>query len=379
MSAVEAFKSATNYRPIDLGEVEPAVRADKVSYWFGQGENKTRALIDVALEVEPGEIVILTGPSGSGKTTLLTLIGALRSVEQGSLRVLGREMAGLSSSESVSLRRDIGFIFQKHNLFSSLTAFENVRMATALKPSSVGTMNDRAVEILGRLGLGERIGHRPSQLSGGQSQRVAIARALVNEPRLILADEPTASLDARSGQEVLGLLQELASGPTRTTVLIVTHDQRVLERADRIVNLVGGRIVSNVKPELSIRVVRTLATLPQLEGLNTATLARLADHMLVEYASAGDVVVQRGDPGDRIYVIGQGIAEAQDEDGSTRELNVGQAFGTISELSKRTVPETVIARTRLELFVMGTAALQRVLATDKDLNQRVRQYYMSRQ
>src|SRR5262249_19006061 len=187
-------------------------------------------LWDIDLEIGRGEIVILTGPSGSGKTTLLTLIGALQSVERGEVRVLGHDVVRLDRAARVALRREVGFIFQSHNLFSSLTAFENVRMATALKPGPVAEMNRRTGAILTRLGMQERFAPLPAQLSGGQDQRVAIARALVNEPALVLADEPTASLDADSGQEVLTLLHELTTGPTRTTVLIVTHDQPGLGR-----------------------------------------------------------------------------------------------------------------------------------------------------
>lgn len=245
-----------------VGFEEPAVSMRGLQYWYGEGPNRTQALWDIDLEVGRSEVVILTGPSGSGKTTLLTLIGTLRSVEQGEVRVLGQDVVGRGRSARVALRRDVGFIFQSHNLFSSLTAFENVRMATALKPGPVAEMNRRSEAILARLGMQEGFEHLPAQLSGGQNQRVAIARALVNEPALVLADEPTASLDPASGQEVLALLHELASGPARTTVLIVTHDQRVLDRADRIVNLVSGQVVSNVRPAVVVRICELLRAVP---------------------------------------------------------------------------------------------------------------------
>src|SRR5262249_30226187 len=156
-----------------------------------------------ALEVGRGEVVILTGPSGSGKTTLLTLIGTLRRVQEGSLKVLGREIAGIDPQRQVLLRREVGFIFQHHNLFSSLTALENVRIAPGLL-ATVGTAEGprRCAALLEELGLGSRMNYLPAGLSGGQRQRVAIARALVNQPALVLADEPTAALDAASGETV---------------------------------------------------------------------------------------------------------------------------------------------------------------------------------
>src|SRR5262249_37425542 len=222
---------------------ELAIHAEGVSYWFGEGETRGQVLFDNALEIGRGEVVIMTGPSGSGKTTLLTLIGTLRRMQQGRLEVLHRDVAALDERGAVDLRKDIGFIFQSHNLFSSLTALENVRLATGLGGGTGREMNERSARLLEQLGLGQRLDHLPSQLSGGQRQRVAIARALVNSPALVLADEPTAALDAESGQIVLALLRRLADGMERTTVLIVTHDQRVIQHADRVVNMMGGHIM----------------------------------------------------------------------------------------------------------------------------------------
>ena len=295
---------------LGLPPILPAVSIDGLNFWYGAGNNKAAALSDINLEIDRGEVVILTGPSGSGKTTLLTIVGALRRSGEGKVRVLGRDIGRLDHSGQVALRRDVGFIFQFHNLFDSLTAFENVRMATGLRPSSVSEMNDRSEAILTRLGLADHMDHLPSELSGGQNQRVAIARALVNQPALVLADEPTASLDADSGQEVLTLLHELADSPNRTTVLIVTHDQRVLDRADRIVNLVSGRIVSNVRTDRAVKIVAMLEKLPRCTGLSPSTLTRIAERMTVASQPAGEVIVREGDLGDRMYLINQGIADA---------------------------------------------------------------------
>jgi len=200
-------------------------------------------LRDVALTVDPGEIVLLTGPSGSGKTTLLTLIGALRAMQEGSCKVLGEELAGANERQRVALRRRIGFIFQQHNLLGFLTAQQNVAMSLELQAGlSEAQRLDRATAMLAAVGLGDRGGSMPAGLSGGQRQRVAVARALAGDPGLILADEPTAALDRQSGGEVVRLLRDLARR-RGVPILLVTHDPRILDIADRIVAMEDGRIV----------------------------------------------------------------------------------------------------------------------------------------
>lgn len=359
--------------------VPASIRIHGLNYWFGKGETRTPALTEVSLEVGQGEVVILTGPSGSGKTTLLTIIGALRRPDLGWVKVLGRDLSKANEADIVEFRRQIGFIFQRHNLFHSLTAIENVRMATALKSLSTTEMNQRAVALLTRMGLGERLHHLPSNLSGGQSQRVAIARALVNDPPLVLADEPTASLDAESGQEVLKVLRELAAGPVKSTVLIVTHDQRVLERADRIVNLVGGRIVSNVMPQISIKICKALQSIEQLSAFSPSMLALFADHMTVENYPPGKVLNVEGGEGDRLFVIGDGEAEELHDHQVTRTLKQGDFFGTISALFHNTLSSTIRARTPLEVYVMTKASLERAMEQDKALEERVMLDLMNRQ
>lgn len=358
-----------------------AVRACDVDYTFGSGETRTQVLFDNALEIGRGEVVILTGPSGSGKTTLLTLIGTLRRMQSGSLIVLGRALEHLAPAERVKLRREVGFIFQHHNLFSSLTALENVRMAAGLADRREGTAgaNSRSAELLAELGLGDRLDHLPARLSGGQRQRVAIARALVNRPALVLADEPTAALDAASGETVLNLLRRLADGPERTTVLIVTHDQRILDRADRIVGMVGGRIVSNVRPRELVKIVRVLKQVKELEGLNELTLTRLGERMTVERRRPGETIVREGVDGNRTYLIGEGLAEAYRDGKFVRELTVGQSFGTITAVFHHDIPETVKAKTALELYVLTGDELIKVMAADKGLDERVQLLLMARQ
>ena len=224
--------------------MEPAIDIRGLGHSFGEGEARKQVLFDNDLEVAAGELVILTGPSGSGKTTLLTLIGALRTVQSGSMRVLGRDLERLDDAGLVRHREDVGFIFQHHNLFPALDAYENVRMAHGLRRLERKERQEQSRAILARLGLAERMHARPQQLSGGQRQRVAIARALVCKPRLILADEPTAALDHEASREVIALFGELVR-EEGATIVMVTHDSRLLDAANRIVRMIDGRITSD--------------------------------------------------------------------------------------------------------------------------------------
>ncbi len=218
------------------------IKVEGLSHFFGKGNLRKQILFDITTEIPAGEIVIVTGPSGSGKTTLLTLVGALRSAQQGSIKVLGAELQNARAATLEKVRRKIGFIFQQHNLLGALSALQNVELGLrASKKVSAGELKKRAQEMLTAVGLSERMNHRPEQLSGGQRQRVAIARALVAEPEILLADEPTASLDKESGREVVDRMKVLAR-EHGTTILLVTHDNRILDIADRIVHLEDGRL-----------------------------------------------------------------------------------------------------------------------------------------
>ncbi len=218
------------------------IQVENVSYFFGKGALRKQVLFDVTTEVAAGEIVILTGPSGSGKTTLLTLIGALRACQQGSVKVVDKDLSNASGSELVKVRRKIGYIFQQHNLLNSLSVAENVQMALELGDKrSRKEWQQRIEEVLDQVGMAEHMHKRPDQLSGGQMQRIGVARALVHHPRIILADEPTASLDKNTGRDVVQLIQRLAKEEGAAAVL-VTHDNRILDIADRILHLEDGRI-----------------------------------------------------------------------------------------------------------------------------------------
>lgn len=232
------ISTKTNKLPIS----DPVISMHKVDHYFGQGQLRKQVLFDINLEINAGEIVLMTGPSGSGKTTLLTLIGGLRSGQSGSLKILGQEMCHASSDKLVKTRRNIGYIFQAHNLHRSLTALQNVQMGLEVHGNlSRSEMGDRSAKMLELVGLEERINYYPDDLSGGQKQRVAIARALVSHPQIVLADEPTAALDSKSGREVVNLMQKLAK-EQGCTILLVTHDNRILDIADRIINMEDGKL-----------------------------------------------------------------------------------------------------------------------------------------
>lgn len=210
---------------------------------LGQGAGLVRALKGVSLSLNAGELTLLMGPSGSGKTTLLSILGCILSPTSGSLSIAGTPTAGLPPEALASLRRrHIGFVFQGYNLFPTLTAIENVRLALDVQGISGAPSIATATEALEAVGLSHRMHAYPRNMSGGEQQRVAIARAIAGKPALILADEPTAALDAENGQAVMALLAELAGEKSRA-ILAVTHDHRTLPYAHRIVNIEDGKIV----------------------------------------------------------------------------------------------------------------------------------------
>jgi putative ABC transport system ATP-binding protein len=219
------------------------IALDNVSYSFGKGALEKRVLFNITTQIDGGEIVLLTGPSGSGKTTLLTLVGALRSAQQGSVNVLGQELLNAREKSLIGVRRRIGYIFQSHNLLDSLTVEQNVQMALQLGGADGHNDADRITTVLQRVGMAEHAHKRPAELSGGQKQRAGIARALVNRPQIVLADEPTASLDKQSGRDVVELIQDLAR-EDGSAVILVTHDNRILDVADRILHLEDGHMKS---------------------------------------------------------------------------------------------------------------------------------------
>lgn len=229
-----------------MAQTQPVIHLDHVNHFFGRGRLRKQILFSITEAIYSGEIVFMTGPSGSGKTTLLTLIGALRSTQEGSLQVLDQQLYRASQNQLIQVRRNTGYIFQAHNLLHALTARQNVQMSLDLHPGvSEKVAQQRSRAMLEAVGLGEWVNYYPHQLSGGQKQRVAIARALVSHPKIVLADEPTAALDSQSGREVVEIMQKLAK-QQGCTILIVTHDNRILDVADRIIHMEDGRLSSKV-------------------------------------------------------------------------------------------------------------------------------------
>ena len=219
-----------------------AVSINNLSHSYGKDDNKKKVLDNVNFFIEKGELVLLKGPSGCGKTTLLTLIGALRSCQSGDLTVLNNQLNGASRKTRQRLRRNIGMIFQGHNLLRCLTAEQNVQMgADLLQNLTYLQRREIARKWLSAVGLADHHKKLPSDLSGGQKQRVAIARALSANPKLLLADEPTSALDSVTGREIVSLLKKLAK-EQNCSVLMVTHDPRISDMADRILNMEDGKI-----------------------------------------------------------------------------------------------------------------------------------------
>jgi macrolide transport system ATP-binding/permease protein len=231
----------------DSQEQRPLLVLENICRTFRNGDNLIRALDDVSLTIWPGEFVAIVGQSGSGKSTLMNLLGCLDRPTSGSYCVMGRDVSHLDADELAGLRRAIfGFVFQRYNLLGSASAEENVEIPALYAGINKHERLERAHKLLNDLGLGDRVYHVPSQLSGGQQQRVAIARALMNNPQVILADEPTGALDTRSGEEVMGLLAEL--NQTGRTILLITHDLKVAAHADRVINICDGRITDDNAP-----------------------------------------------------------------------------------------------------------------------------------
>ena len=427
---------------------QPVLRIRGVNHHFGAGDTRTQVLFDNTLEVMPGELVIMSGPSGSGKTTLLTLIGGLRTLQDGDVDVWDAErgdyrtLKGVSEPELVNVRRLIGFIFQRHNLFDSLTAVQNIRMAQRLKEAH-GDPDADARDLLTYLLLGEtdiqakpqksRFDYKPAKLSGGQRQRVAIARALINRPKLVLADEPTAALDANSGLAVVALVQELARERSEaelrklvrppdeagesgrlaewqvpllkriayehgTTSLIVTHDSRIMNLADRIVHMERGRIESNVVVAERLFVREGLRQSPAFAAILPEEQEKIADAVLigvhpndatrpdhlsakpgrVEVYEPGAVIVRQGEAvneGSKFYLIRRGTVEVlRESDGTTQkltEMGAGRYFGEVAFLMDQPRNATVRALTRVEVYTVNRATFDRFRSVSLPFIERV--------
>lgn len=357
---------------------ELSIDIEGVNHYFGESESRKQVLFNNDLKIRRGEIVIMTGPSGSGKTTLLTLTGTLRSVQEGRLKVLGQQLQGISLADTTSLRKKTGFIFQAHNLFESLTAYQNVRMSTELLGMPAAESKEQIDQTLTRLGLGERIHYKPKSLSGGQKQRVAIARGIIHQPQLILADEPTAALDSESGREVVTIFQEMARDHG-CTILIVTHDNRILDVADRIVTMVDGRIRSNVLVHWNATMSNILKEFSIFRDLTPSNISDVADMMELRKYEPGEVIVQQGDIGEEFFVIGKGLVDVEVDGELVNTLSEGAFFGEVSLVRGQPRNATVRAKTESACFVLSKDEFEKVMKSSSTFEEELRKALFSRQ
>jgi putative ABC transport system ATP-binding protein len=357
--------------------LQPTVRVEALDYFYGEGESRNQVLFDNRIEIEAGQFVVMTGPSGAGKTTLLTLVGALRSVQEGRIEVLGHNLSALGRRELVATRRHVGFIFQMHNLFEALSAYENVKMAMQLGDCPVAEMRQRGTAILDRLGLGNRVDYKPRSLSGGQRQRVAIARALVNHPKLVLADEPTAALDRESAHKVVDLLKETTI-EQGSTVVMVTHDHRIIEKADRLVHMVDGRIASDVVLHDAMRICEFLKTVDAFSYLTPIELTNVAEKMTKRQFIAGDVIIRQGEAGEDFFLISDGTVEVMRESHDVAELGAGDFFGEASLITGEPRNATVVAKDNLDTYVLGKPDFRAAIEASRSFRDQLYRVYFLR-
>jgi putative ABC transport system ATP-binding protein len=277
------------------------------------------------------------------------------------------------------VRRGIGFIFQQHNLFEALTAFQNVNIVTELNPSSPRNNARRARQILEDVGLGDHLHKKPHKLSGGQRQRGAIARALVNRPKLVIADEPTAALDKETGRMVVNLLKNLARDEG-AAVIIVTHDNRILDVADRIVRMVDGYIESDIDIGESMTVVSFLKKCPVFEKSSPAMLADTAAKMRHEHFAAGDIIIRQGDIGDKFYILRTGQVEVlhTPPDGSASvvgRLGPGDFFGELALLKEVPRSATIKASGDVDVLTLSKEVFLSIVEMSESFQEQVKRVY----
>jgi putative ABC transport system ATP-binding protein len=357
---------------------EPVVRVEGLNHYYGEEEARNQVLFNNHIEIPAGQLVVMTGPSGAGKTTLLSLIGALRSVHEGRVEVLGRDLSRLGTGDLVHVRRDIGFIFQMHNLFEALSALENVRMAAQLGDAPRDEIRRRGTSILERLGLGHRIGYKPRYLSGGERQRVAIGRALVNRPRLVLADEPTAALDREATMNVISLLKQ-TTVEDGAAVMMVTHDHRIIDSADRLVHMVDGRIMSDVVLHDALRICEFLRPIELFKTLTPRQLTDVAEKMSKRHYNAGETIIRKGDPGEDFFLVSDGEVDIIRADREVARLGPGDFFGEVSLITGEPRNATVVAQKAVDTYVLGKTDFEAALAASQSFRDQLYRIYFLRQ
>jgi putative ABC transport system ATP-binding protein len=355
----------------------PVVNVERLDHHYGEGAARNQVLFDNRIIIPPGQLVVMTGPSGAGKTTLLTLIGALRSLQEGQIQVLGRDLSRLAARDLVAVRREIGFIFQMHNLFDALTAFENVKMAMQLGRDPLKTGHGHCIELLEQLGLGHRIDYKPRLLSGGERQRVAIARALVNRPRLVLADEPTAALDKDATRIVIDLLKQ-STVEYGAAVIMVTHDFRVIECADRLVHMVDGRIVSDVVLHDALRICEFLRAVDLFRALTPAQLTAVAERMTKRHFALGETIIREGEAGEEFFLISDGEVDVVRADHEVARLGRGEFFGEVALISGEPRNATIVATEPLDTFVLGKSDFQAAVVSSPSFREQLYRVYFVR-
>ena len=355
----------------------PAVSVERLDHHYGEGAARNQVLFDNCITIPPGQLVVMTGPSGAGKTTLLTLIGALRSLQEGRIEVLGRDLSRLAARDLVAVRREIGFIFQMHNLFDALTAFENVKMAMQLGHNSLEAGRGHCIELLEQLGLSHRIDYKPRLLSGGERQRVAIARALVNRPRLVLADEPTAALDKDATRIVIDLLKQ-STVEYDAAVIMVTHDFRVIECADRLVHMVDGRIVSDVVLHDALRICEFLRAVDLFRALTPAQLTAVAEKITKRHFALGETIIREGEAGEEFFLISDGEVDVVRADHEVARLGRGEFFGEVALISGEPRNATIIATEPLDTFVLGKSDFQAAVVSSPSFREQLYRVYFMR-
>ncbi|NKB60956.1 MAG: ATP-binding cassette domain-containing protein [Gammaproteobacteria bacterium] len=309
---------------------ERLVEIDNLNHFYQDADQKKQVLFDISLSIYAGTNVFLTGYSGSGKTTLISLIGCLRGVQDGSVKLLGEELNGASENKLRDMRRQIGYVFQHFNLLDFMSIRQNVQQSLELQSDfSPRKARLRAEEMLDMVGLGDRVNAYPKALSGGQKQRVAIARALVHRPRLVLADEPTAALDTSTGREVTNLFQALAK-QQQCAVLVVTHNRRVLDVADEILHMEDGKLGTAVGEQLSL-------VFPTLSDEQLRDVANETQHRTYY---PGDIIIHEGDIANEFFLLLQGRVDVsrRGADGKPHKLaelhQRGEYFGEMGLLQE---------------------------------------------